>query len=351
MTWLFKILALATLFGHQFTFAAGLNCKDLMSLRLNESRLQLPTALKELESPSAQLDYTYAEPTNINSKYRVAAQVTTASGEVFLKVVKTGRPDVRDKKSPDGFKGDLEAIFEQYTNSFLSKLGILRNDDTFYISTAETLNARIDQINRNLPPVDQIKIRFYNARGRVDPSEYGTRFIEKLELPIAVDGSELLHDINFHFSSIFIPNLLLYQFREQLRFTIGFGRFIRKFHPELLRLPFFSHSPITAEELISKNELGLLSTRVDLFTAADNRFSYPISRDLGFSPAQFLTRSYGFDAVLKPALQFRNVLTEYLNSQRDMAKLSDLNLAFSDDKNLNEANQLYEARKKRIMEK
>lgn len=106
----------------------------------------------------------------------------------------------------------------------------------YRIPNQAELQGAIDAINLKIPSSEstlKIPIRFYSAKGRLDPKVYLEKFAKHGELPIAEKGHYFIHDITAHAFAAFIPPELVQASRDQIQMLLNFESWLKIKHPEL----------------------------------------------------------------------------------------------------------------------
>jgi hypothetical protein len=140
------------------------------------------------------------------------------------------------REIPQTLQGDPRWLIAAGGEDFASFLGFkLVADDTMIVPGPEELQAAIEKLNVALVQLgaEPIPVRFRRANGEVGPYRYGMAF-SRGEVPMALDGHMLLHDVSFHAGSLLVTGAMLGPAQAEGHFLDAFQKFVAARSPGLL---------------------------------------------------------------------------------------------------------------------
>jgi hypothetical protein len=132
---------------------------------------------------------------------------------------------------PNAPQGDPRWVFSNFGVPVAEFLGFkMVNSKTMKVPDAIELNHRLDLLDSVLPNDQKIKVRFFNTDvndPRIGPSKFLELYANSLLIPLATEGTTLVHDISYHLSIIVFPKNVLAQSLKIGRLLLEFNDFAK----------------------------------------------------------------------------------------------------------------------------
>lgn len=205
------------------------------------------------------------------------------------------------------FRGDPNWNFSLMGDKLANYFGFKRvSDSEIQLPAADTANQAIANLNKSSGH-EIISLRFYTPKiDRVSKRDYLSEFAFNARHPIARNGDEAVHDINFHFAGIFLPPKVIDLVRGQAKALLEFEKFIAKQTHLSAEDRIFLANKIEEfsreiDAITAGPQMGINETVSNRLTPPSGAFHYWVTSRIsdGASPADFLRRQFRSQNELK----------------------------------------------------